>query len=239
MTELDNAALGSLTLSSASHSNAEDLIREMTNLVDRYVQHGKAQVFQQRRRDREFTIEQDKKLSQMKHTKKKLKEAQEKVEREREKEARQLALAQQKLTDVKAVEEKLPKELDVLRRELKNQERVATRLQATVSTKRAMAQVRSQELRKAVQCYGEWLGLSIESEREDKIRFVFSRLSRSQPQREAYLVLQTDATGVSIEECEPQLGAAAIKVPLEQFKRDDNLSSFICAIRRLFVQSLQ
>ena len=43
----------------ASHGNAEDLIREMTNLVDRFVAHGKAQVFQQRRKDREFTIEQD------------------------------------------------------------------------------------------------------------------------------------------------------------------------------------
>ncbi len=62
---------------------------------------------------------------------------------EREKEARQLSLAQQRLMEVKLVEERLPKELDVLRRDLKTQERAATRLSALVSTKRARAQVRS------------------------------------------------------------------------------------------------
>ena len=174
----------------------------------------------------------------MKQSKKRLKEAHEKVERgaslwfqrlfglsltsqmlEREKEARQLALAQQRVAEVKLVEERLPKELDVLRRDLKTQERAATRLSALVSTKRAMAQVRSQELRKAVQCYAEWLALTLEPVRDDKapplifsfflccalrvpcqVRFVFTRLVRSQPQREAYIVLQTDATGVTVDE---------------------------------------
>lgn len=42
-----------------SHTSAEDMIREMTNLVDRFVQESKTQVAQLRRRDREFTLEQD------------------------------------------------------------------------------------------------------------------------------------------------------------------------------------
>jgi len=221
----------------ASHGNAEDLIREMTNLVDRFVANGKGQVFQQRRKDRDFTIEQDKKLAQLKQSKKRLKEAREKVEREREKESRQLTLAQQRVADVKLVEERLPKELDILRRDLKTQERAHTRLAALVTTKRNMAQVRSQELRKAVQCYSEWLALTLEPVRDDKVRFVFTRLVRSQPQREAYIVLQSDPI-VTVDECEPQLGAA-LQAPLERLQKGGSLSAFLATVRRLFVTALQ
>jgi len=235
---LIDSAIPSPSMLPTTHGSAEDLIRDMTNIVDRFVAIGKAQVFQQRRRDRDFTIEQDKKLSQMKQTKKRLKEAQEKVEREREKEARQLALALQRVADVKLVEERLPKELDVLRRDLKTQERASTRLTALVSTKRAMAQVRSQELRKAVQCYADWLALTLEPVRDDKVRFVFTRLARSQPNRESYIVLQSDASGVTVDECEPQLGSA-LQSPLERLQKGGSLSAFLATVRRLFVIALQ
>jgi len=155
---------------------------------------------------------------------------------EREKEARQLALLEQQLNEVRTVEERLPKDVETLRRELKTLERSATRLQALVSTKRAMAQVRSAELHKAVQCYSEWLGLTLEPVRDDKTRFVFTRLVRAQPLREAYLVLGVDEQGnFVVDECEP---AVAVKAPLAVLNETQELSAFMAHVRRLFVAAL-
>jgi len=94
----------------ADSHNAEDLIREMTHVVDRYVAQTKATVFQLKRRDRDFSLDNEsalhrprpldldpalpasvfthyshcyfiEKITQMKHAKKRVKETHEKVER--------------------------------------------------------------------------------------------------------------------------------------------------------------
>lgn len=41
------------------HGRAEDLVRDMTNALDRYIANCKSNVHQWRRKDREYTVEQE------------------------------------------------------------------------------------------------------------------------------------------------------------------------------------
>eukprot|EP01094_Clydonella_sp_ATCC50884_P009589 TRINITY_DN19126_c0_g1_i2.p1 TRINITY_DN19126_c0_g1~~TRINITY_DN19126_c0_g1_i2.p1 ORF type:complete len:133 (+),score=40.57 TRINITY_DN19126_c0_g1_i2:299-697(+) len=90
-----------------------------------------------------------------------------------------------------------------------------------------------QEVEKSIEHYGSRLGLCF-SRAQNCLRFMFTLIDSANPDREFSFNLRVDAATNSYEllQCEPALEKSANL--LEQLNEDNNLSRFVCLMRKEF-----
>eukprot|EP01128_Nolandella_sp_AFSM9_P010873 TRINITY_DN758_c0_g2_i1.p1 TRINITY_DN758_c0_g2~~TRINITY_DN758_c0_g2_i1.p1 ORF type:complete len:243 (-),score=70.97 TRINITY_DN758_c0_g2_i1:925-1629(-) len=220
------------------HARTHEMVREMRTSVERFVSDGKENVSLARREHAEAQADFEKKLSTVKHQKKKLIATSDMSAREQDREQRQLKVLEKELQVLKKQQESLPKDLEKLKREAKNHERTLQKLRSLVSTKKTMSNIRTTELRKAIKMYEENLSLTIEEEEEkDEARFVFTMIDPKARGNEFYFVLRENLDADhQIRECEPMV---AYQPLLEVFNQDKNYTKFMAGMRKLFQKSCQ